>query len=79
MNTELDIIMEQQEREMFGEPRIVDVTLQDYIQEAIMRANYFIDRGYDAEGNPIYSPDGYMKATIRNARRTYVPHTIEVI
>ena len=79
MNTELDIMLEQQEREMFNEPRIVEVTLGDWCNAARTSANYFIDRGTDAKGNTIHSPDLYMKAALSNARRTYVPHTKEVI
>ena len=71
MNSELDI--------MIDETRIVEVTLGDWLQEARTSANYFINRGTDAKGNTIHSPDLYMKAALSNARRTYVPHTTEVI
>jgi len=32
-------------------------------------AQYFIDRGFDAQGDRIISPSAYMDAAIRNAKR----------
>ena len=48
------------------------MTIYQFVREAIDRANYYIDQGFDAKGNKINFPTAYMNKTIKNAKAEYV-------
>ena len=52
---------------MSSEIKVDGLSQKEFIQRDIDKANYFIGRGSDAEGNRIRSAGAYMSATISNA------------
>ena len=46
-------------------------TLEDFKREAALSADYFISRGYDAQGRDILYPRAYENAAQERAERDY--------
>ena len=50
---------------------IKNKTREEYMEENIDAANYFIQSGYGAKGTEMLYPKEYMAATIRNAEKRW--------